>query len=117
MPELKLSDRKDVLLPQVDRYINLLSSLKSPNFDLISGLEYFKGLVQFANSDEIGGLESQFRAMIPADSRSLEYIESGALTGGESNVRQEKSAFVSPEDVALIARVGPTSGNRLGKNE
>ena len=76
---MTLQTQKQALKTKVSRYITLLSNLSRPNTDFIASLDYFKGLVDFANRKEISGLESRFLSMLPEDDRSRNYIETGKL--------------------------------------
>jgi hypothetical protein len=82
---MTLTSKKKDLKTKVSRYMTLLSNLSRPDVGFIVSLEYFKGLVDFANHKEIGGLESRFLSMLPEDDRSRDYIETGELRAVESD--------------------------------
>lgn len=77
---MTLQTQKKDLKTKVNRYITLLSNLARPDVDFIASLNYFKGLVDFANRKEISGLESRFLSILPEDDRSRNYIETGKLS-------------------------------------
>ena len=66
---------KQKLRKQVKRYITLLSTLKNPPVKLIEDLDYFVGLVDAANTDELQQLLTEWAQLKPSDKNSLSYIE------------------------------------------
>lgn len=97
---LSLTEKKSALAAQVERYIGLLSSLRNPSFELVEDLEYFKGLVQFANTDEIDDLKRLFDGMAPADNRAIRIIEGRSFVGATEVAK-----------AMLVLRGWPTSLN------
>jgi hypothetical protein len=66
---------KKKLRQQIKRYITLLSALKKPPIKLIDDLDYFIGLIDSANKDELQELIAEWSQLKPSDKNSLLYIE------------------------------------------
>lgn len=76
---MSLQSDKKMLVQQVNRYMTLLSNLDKPPIDYIGHLDYFKGLVQFANQKEILELQTTWDVIKPKDERSLRFIVTGVM--------------------------------------
>ncbi len=66
---------KPQLRKQVKRYITLVSSLQNPSIRFIEDLDYFVGLIDTANKEELEDLLILWAQMKPSDPRSVAYIE------------------------------------------
>jgi len=71
---MSLITEKADLKGQVNRYLTLLSSLEFTPVSLIEDLQYFKGLVEFADPSELESLYGDWSEIRPRDQRSMAYI-------------------------------------------
>ena len=71
---MSLITEKAGLKSQVNRYLTLLSSLEPAPVDLIEEMQYFKGLVEFADPSELESLQGDWSEIRPKDRRSMAYI-------------------------------------------
>jgi hypothetical protein len=81
---MSLQTDKQELNTKIGRYMTLLSNLSNPPVDYINDLDYFRGLVQIANSKEIDPLTQTWETIRPKDARSARYIETGVLSDGRA---------------------------------
>jgi hypothetical protein len=105
---MSLQTDKQELNTKISRYMTLLSNLSNPPADYINDLDYFRGLVQIANSKEIDPLTQTWETIRPKDARSARYIETGMLGDGRA---VELKALIDLTWAIMILRGGPTSGN------